>query len=104
VYLCIGKDIVFPELYTKAKNKPYTLLQGEKIYSHIVSAQTIDIIHWMVQTYFSSYKHVCDLFLPQGIEKKVVQKKSISDQEQSCVIFPDLWTLTQHYPVDSIKE
>lgn len=53
----------------------------------------------MVQQYFSSYKHVCDLFIPDGIEKKLPGKSVPVEAEQSCILFPDLRTLTQHYPL-----
>ena len=102
IYVCLGVDIAFSHLYNPQKKQPYGIFQAEKICTNFISANTLTCIHWMVQQYFSSYKHVCSLFVPDGIEKKLPSKQQISKTliEQSCILFPDLWTLSQTYPLN----
>lgn len=103
-FLCLWKDIEFSQLYKKQKDKEYSFIWPEKVYKQLLSSKSLDMIHWMVRHYFSSYKHVVALFIPTWLETRL-PKKAIKIQEwsQLCLIFPDLWTLTQHYPIDSIQ-
>lgn len=95
-YLCLGNTIAFEALYIKERTKPYTFLQPQKLYSKCISTQTLEAIHRLVGEYFSSYKHVIHLYLPTWWENKLPKKEKESIQSnQTCIIYPDLWMLTQ---------
>ena len=103
-FVCLWKNIEFPQLYKKQQMKEYIFISPMKAYKQLLSAQSIEIIHWMVKHYFSSYKHVVSLFIPSWLEDRLPKKalKKV-DYAQTCIIFPDLWTLTQIHPVNSIS-
>ena len=103
-FLCLWKSIEFWPLYKKQQTKEYSFISPTKAYKKLLSDESISMIHWMVKQYFSSYKHVVSLFLPTWIETRLPKKTlTVHDWEQSCIIFPDLWTLTQTHPIDSIE-
>lgn len=108
IYLCLGKEVVFPELYTQNE---YQFLAPRILIKEILSGKTMQLIHRMVQQYFSSYKTVVALFIPRNdtfVEKytaytKINQKKDWP-LSQKCYIYPTLRTLTQQNPeVDTKK-
>ena len=102
-FLCLWKNIVFSTLYTKQRQKEYAFIQPLKAYKQLLSAKSLEVIHWMVQHYFSSYKHVIWLYIPDNISQ-ILPKKVIEKEvwEQTCIIFPDLRTLTQTYPLQNL--
>lgn len=104
-FLCLWKEIVFTQLYKKQLAKEHSFMNPEKAYKQLVSTKTLDIIHWMVKEYFSSYKHVAGLFIPTWLENRL-PKKPIKRVEwpQKCIIFPDLRTLSQTYPVNTLPD
>lgn len=108
IFLCIWKDISYQKLYTNLHEKDFS--QATVLYKSILSEKVIDMIHWLVKTYFSSYKNVCNIFLPDGIENRLPKKPTKSKEseklniQQTCIIFPDLRTLSQTYPPESLDE
>ncbi|MEI7477116.1 MAG: hypothetical protein WCJ81_00780 [bacterium] len=62
-FLCLGKDIIFPELYEKIKKKAYVFNSQSTRIKQYLSAKTISLLHRLVKEYFSSYKNVIGLYL-----------------------------------------
>lgn len=96
MYLCLGDAISFPELYKKAPE--YTFIEPTIAMRTLLSAKTLEIVHWMVQQYFSSYKAVVQLYLTSDVTNvfsRKPKKTSLEDTEQICIIYPDLWSMTQ---------
>ncbi len=96
MYLCLGNTLSFADLY---KNIPeYTFIEATIACRNILSPTTMDCIHWMVQQYFSSYKAVVSLYLtgdPVYVFSKKPKKTALVDTKQICIIYPDLWSMTQ---------
>lgn len=96
MYLCLGDTLSFPDLYKKTP--AYTFIEPTIAMRSLLSAKTIEIIHWMVQQYFSSYKAVVQLYLSSDVThifSRKPKKISLEDTEQICIIYPDLWSMTQ---------
>jgi hypothetical protein len=67
-FLCLGSEIAFPEMYTYA----YRPTQEAKIISKgLLSEKALKMIHWMVYTYYSTYKSVMKYFISDELEKLV---------------------------------
>lgn len=102
-YIAIGDVISFQDLYPKKEHK---IDNFEIIYKSFLSKQTLQIIHWIVKHYFSSYKHVLHLFIPFWLRQKKPPKiVKVSEKiPQICIIYPDFWSLVQHHPINTIKD
>jgi primosomal protein N' len=109
MYLCLGEILSFEELYlTVATLRVATF---SLVYPGLLSASAMALVHWMVATYYTTYKSVVPHFLPDDIEKllqkekkasKVVQNSAklskiedfiLAEKGQTMIVFPDLWTL-----------
>jgi len=91
-FIYLWKKIEFQTLY----NKIYKINWNLKIFEkQFFSEKTIQLIHWMVKTRFTSYKKIFNLFLPTfEIEKLFKYKtwKLKKKNKQFLYIFPDLRT------------
>lgn len=103
-YLCLWQETVFSQLYNTVWLQDFT---EWSIYRRaLFSPKTMNIIHWMVKQYFSSYKAVVQLYLSTDSMNTIIRepkqskttKKTLENQsiKQSCIIYPDLWSMTQH--------
>lgn len=81
------------------------------MYKQFLTQSTLDLLHRMVETYYTTYKSVIRLFVTNEIEKLleregklkaqssklkvVVQSSSFSlaVEGQTLIVFPDLWTM-----------
>ncbi len=114
MFLCLGEKLAFQELYEHA-----SLLKCpniEVIYAWLLSAKGMELLHWMVEMYYTTYKSVVKLFLSDELEKllereyKVISLKvqrckgakvskdwgksrKIEETGQTLIVFPDLWTM-----------
>ncbi len=101
IFLCIGKNLSFGDLYTPKQAPLYTLSPNHKIQKKRLSKQTMIIIHRLVKQYYASYKTVANLYLDKYIIlhswPSKWGKRTVSDNpnQQTCIIFPDVWALTQ---------
>lgn len=110
-FLCLGKKLSFEELYTKME----TLKNGnmEICYKGFLNKETMALLHWMVETYYTTYKSVVKHFVTDELNKlleregkikggkveklkhgKMLESFSISDSWQTLIVFPDLRTMT----------
>jgi len=109
MYLCLGETLSFEELYLTVATlrvSTFTL-----VYPGLLSSTAMDLLHWMVATYYTTYKSVIPHFLPDDIEKLLQKEKKASkidknssrldniqnfvlaEKGQTMIVFPDLWTL-----------
>jgi len=105
-FLAIGETLVFSEQYQHLET-----VKPELVYKEFMTKSTLDLFHWMVETYYTTYKSVVRLFITNAIEKlleregklkaqgsklkAVVQSWgfSLSVEWQTLIVFPDLWTM-----------
>lgn len=92
-FLALWEEIAFSELYLTSTSGNF-----EVILSWFLGKKTLELLHWMVAEYYTSYKNVMKYFLPEEIEHFLgrevpgkVSKKSA--KTQTLTVFPDLWTL-----------
>ncbi len=108
--LVLWKDIPFKEIYNK-----YLVNLDYKIYKKkFLTKNSICLINYIVQKYFSSFKRVVPLYIPNmDIEKLFSYRKKVkktvsykfysenwclySDKEnidyQQLIVFPDIWSV-----------
>ncbi|MFA7298056.1 MAG: hypothetical protein WC010_00195 [Candidatus Absconditabacterales bacterium] len=107
-FLALGETLSFSEQY-----QHLTTTQAELVYKEFLSAPALKLFHWMVETYYTTYKSVVRLFFANDIEKllereaklkktvkNVLPSKttlqynfSLSPEGQTLIVFPDLWTM-----------
>lgn len=93
VFICLGKEISFAEQYT------YTYapkVACEVLHKWLLSEKTVSLIHWMVYTYYSTYKSVMKYFVTDEREtllKKEVKIAKKNQKGQTLMVFPDLRTI-----------
>lgn len=80
--ICLGADCSFSENY---QHTYPSFATPQVIYEKFFSSNTISMIHWMVHTYYSSYKSVMKLFLPSEIQ--LMLRHEIKSRSKS-VFFP----------------
>lgn len=124
IFLCLWKEVSFAEQYTYEYSPIWT---WEVIYKWLFSTKSINLIHRLVYTYYTTYKSIVRLFLSPEIDKfltremQVKTKKKYSDLNidllsnkisfeteknkwQQLVIFPDLWSMYNLLPEDITKK
>ena len=92
-YFALDDTCAFPENYTHT----FTITAGMTIsYRKLLTQKSIDMIHWMVYTHYSTYKSVMRLFIPSDIQL-LLRHETTSKKKtgQQLIVFPDLWTLIQ---------
>lgn len=105
-FLAIGETLVFSEQYLHLET-----VKAELVYKEFMTQPTLKLFHWMVETYYTTYKSVIRLFVTNDIEKllerewklKAQSSKlkaavqswgfSLSDIGQTLIVFPDLRTM-----------
>lgn len=107
-FLCIGETLAFAEQY-----QHLTTVQAELVYKDFLSLPALKLFHWMVATYYTTYKSVVRLFFADDIQKlleresklskiaknwpkltKIVQNIfSLAQEGQTLIVFPDLRTM-----------
>jgi len=115
----LGEKISFSEQYNYKINSNNKI---EIIYKWLLSEKAINLIHWMVDTYYCTYKSLMKYFLPVGdvnsllereIKKSKIWKESdksekiwfkIAESGQTLIVFPDLWTLFNTIDEKSLNE
>jgi len=91
-FIVLGEKIEYRSLYEKFKYKINKLEIFEK---NFLSKKTINFIHWMVKTRFTSYKKIFNLFLPTFEIKQLFKYKTWKTKKknkQFLYVFPDLRT------------
>jgi len=100
----LGENLVFAEQYHHL-----TTTQAELVYKEFMTKPTLDLFHWMVEMYYTTYKSVVRLFFADDIEKLLQrEKKSVkpkvskvenlwkfnfASEWQTLIVFPDLRTM-----------
>ena len=107
-FLALGETLSFSEQY-----QHLTTTQAELVYKEFLSVPALKLFHWMVETYYTTYKSVVRLFFADDIEKLLEReaklKKAVkaalpskttmqynftlSPEWQTLIVFPDLWTM-----------
>ncbi|MFA7717385.1 MAG: hypothetical protein WC875_01615 [Candidatus Absconditabacterales bacterium] len=114
-FLCLGEKVSFEELYGHVE----TLKNGsmERCYPGFLSKKSIELLHRMVATYYTTYKSVIKLFISDEVEKLLEREKksgklkkieedggmsrnieelgfSLAESGQTLIVFPDLRTMS----------
>ena len=63
-FLAIGETLAFPEQYIHV-----TPVRAELVYKQFLSAPALQLLHWMVETHYTTYKSVIRLFFTADMEK-----------------------------------
>ena len=107
-FLALWETLSFSEQYQHLSS-----VQAELLYKDFFSVSSLQLLHWMVETHYTTYKSVIRLFFADDIQKllereaklsktdknwlkstKIVQSQfSLSKAWQTLVVFPDLWTM-----------
>jgi len=105
-FLCLWDTLSFPEQYSHL-----TPVQATLVYKDFLSAPALQLFHWMVETYYTTYKSVVRLFFADDIQKLLERewklkaqslklkaqsrfwKFNCSEEGQTLIVFPDLWTM-----------
>ena len=105
-FLALWETVSFPEQYQQL-----TSVQAELIYKEFLSVPALKLFHWMVETYYTTYKSVVRLFFADDIQKLLERewkfkaqslkpkaqsrfwKFNCSEEGQTLIVFPDLWTM-----------
>ena len=99
------------------------MTQAELVYKEFLSAPALKLFHWMVETYYTTYKSVVRLFFVNDIQKlleregKLKASKKIpaaiswrrneavlSPEWQILIVFPDLWTMFNSGITDDLQK
>jgi primosomal protein N' len=123
-FINLWNEISFPESYNyKLKTQDDTNI----IHKKFLYPNTIKLIHFLVYTYYTTYKNIIPLFINLDISKlltrqKKTSKKIVYDNSnwntkknkiefswnlldwQQLIVFPDLRTLTQSIDINSLWE
>lgn len=111
-YICLWDEIPFFEQYVYEIREPES--KFNIVEKKLLSKENIEFINYMVYQRYSPYYNVMKYFLPQEIDKlidrKITKKNKISsnfwkillneflnidisNEWQTLIVFPDLWTL-----------
>gem|GEM_PF-1060035 len=71
-FLAIGKTLVFPEQYLHLET-----IKAELIYKEFMTQPTLKLFHWMVETYYTTYKSVVRLFVTNDIQKFLEREEKL---------------------------
>lgn len=120
-FLALWETLSFSEQY-----QHLTTTQAELVYKQFLSVPALKLFHWMVETYYTTYKSVVRLFFTNEIEKllqreakltktrlardqnwpkltKIDQNKfTLSPVWQTLIVFPDLWTMFNQPWIDEL--
>lgn len=72
-FLCIGETLAFAEQY-----QHLTTVQAELVYKDFLSLPALKLFHWMVATYYTTYKSVVRLFFADDIQKLLERESKLS--------------------------
>lgn len=108
-FLVLGDEVKFTEQYTTFFSQTAVL---KDMYHKFLSQKALQLLHWMVGEYYTTYKNVIKYFVSSDLdtllqkETKKNTKKSVSSQAfhywffpsfavqgQVLIIFPDVWTM-----------
>jgi len=93
-FLCLWEKIAFQEKYSYVWKSEWSV---EKIYASLLSDKTLDLVHWMVRKYFSTYMVILKSFfnfeISDLLKRKVKTPTKKQCKEQYLYLFPDVWTL-----------
>ncbi len=118
-FLCLWATLSFPEQY-----QHLSTVQAELVYKQFLSPAALRLFHWMVETYYTTYKSVVRLFFADDIQKllereaklskmtkkwpistKIDQNSfSLAQEGQTLIVFPDLWTMSNQWWNDEMMK
>lgn len=97
-FFALGDKVVFSEQYERKD-----VVKAELVYKQFFTKSTLELLHWMVENYYTTYKSVIRLFVANDIQKLLEREwklkawssklKAVSEW-QTLIVFPDLWTMT----------
>lgn len=121
IALCLGESLSFEELYqhvTPVRTKAEIMAPG------LLTLTSMQLLHWMVANYYTTYKSVVKLFVSdereellkcEGKSKRKVKDSPKSSnmvqniftlalEGQTLIVFPDLWTMSGRIDIDAGDE
>ena len=116
-YLVLWQELSFSEIYDK---KYSWTIMPTLLYKSFCSIQTIQLIHWMVYEWYTTYKNVVKLFFDQEIDsllwKEIKPKKGKMyhsckiwnqiitwEKYQTLIVFPDIRTFLNIFPENKFE-
>jgi primosomal protein N' len=96
-YLNLGENISRPEQWATS-----IYFDQETVIKWLCTTQTVKLLHWMVNEWFSSYNKCIPLFFWNDINlllrhKKTTTSNKRSEEPQSLIIFPSFFSLIQYH-------
>ena len=116
-FLCLGPKVSFEELYEKVEALKTSKI--EVCCKWFFDKRTMELLHWMVETYYTTYKSVVKHFVTDELEKLLERETKTKDQRgktkdeketvslpftlssficsqkgQTLIVFPDLRTMS----------
>ena len=83
-FLALGENLAFAEQY-----QHLTTTQAELVYKEFLSAPALKLFHWMVETYYTTYKSVVRLFFADDIEKLLERETKVKGKKTEF----EIWNL-----------
>ena len=75
-FLCLGKKLSFEELYLKMETIKSDTIE---ICCHkFLNKETMALLHWMVETYYTTYKSVVKHFVTDELQKLLERESKLS--------------------------
>lgn len=75
-FLALGEKLSFSEQYTNVETMKRTNV--ETIHPKFFTKSNLNLLHWMVETYYTTYKSVMRLFVTNAIEKLLERENKLT--------------------------
>ena len=93
-FLVLWDDIMFMELYTYQQS---TFASYQIVHKQLIDSRSIEMIHRLVYTYYSSYKNVIPLFFPWDIGYLLAKKPNkVSKPSADTIIYNPISQKCEH--------
>ncbi len=92
-FLALGEKVVFLEQYEHLET-----VKAELVYKEFMTKPTLDLFHWMVETYYTTYKSVVRLFVTNNIEKLLERENKLSKSAKNWQKVAEYWQkIVEHW-------
>jgi len=72
-FLALGETLSFSEQY-----QHLATIQAELVYKEFLSPSALKLFHWMVETYYTTYKSVVRLFFANDIQRLLEREAKLN--------------------------
>ena len=76
-FLALGENLAFAEQY-----QHLTTTQAELVYKEFMTLPALKLFHWMVETYYTTYKSVVRLFFADDMEKLLEREAKLKQSKR----------------------